>query len=144
MAESKQFLGRGWGFPPTFQRESGQGGTVCMVAADEDIRQSLLILFSTVPGERVMLPGYGCQLHRHVFDPMNQHTKTQLEVLISDAILRFEPRILLEEMQFDMAGALDGQLNITLMYLIRATNTRSNMVFPFYTTEGNNVRRING
>lgn len=144
-ADNKQFLGRGWQFPPTFDRArsvNGLSGEADMVTAEEDIRQSLMILFSTVPGERVMLPGYGCPLHLHVFDSMNQHTLTHLQSLISDAVLRYEPRILLEDVQFDRSGALDGQLRITLVYLIRQTNTRSNMVFPFYFAEGTNVRRI--
>jgi phage baseplate assembly protein W len=138
-ADNKLFLGRGWQFPPSFDRLSGQVG---MVAAEEDIRQSLMILFSTVPGERVMLPEYGCPLHLHVFDAMTQHNLTHLNSLISDAVLRYEPRILLEDVQFDTSGALDGLLRITLVYLIRQTNTRSNMVFPFYFGEGTNVRRI--
>ena len=73
---------------------------------------------------------------------MNQHNLTQLHSLIQDAILRYEPRILLEDVQFDTQGALGGELRITLVYLIRQTNTRSNMVFPFYFAEGSNVRRI--
>jgi phage baseplate assembly protein W len=143
MAENKQFLGRGWSFPPSFERGApGQGSRVCMVAAGTDIHQSLVILLSTVPGERVMLPGYGCPFERHLFDSIDQHTLTQIESMIRDAVLRYEPRILLEDVQFDTGGALDGELRITLVYLIRATNTRSNMVFPFYLREGTNVRRI--
>lgn len=143
MAENKQFLGRGWAFPPTFERTGAEpGGRVRMVAAELDVRQSLVILFSTVPGERVMLPGYGCPLERHLFDAIDQHTLTRLEGLIRDAVLRYEPRILLEEVGFDTSGAIGGELRITLVYLIRATNTRSNMVFPFYLNEGTNVRRI--
>jgi phage baseplate assembly protein W len=143
MAENKQFLGRGWSFPPTFERGDPElGGTVRMVAAEIDIQQSLQILFSTVPGERVMLPGYGCPLDRYLFASIDQHTLTLLDGVIRDAVLRYEPRILLEELSFDTSGAVDGELRITLVYLIRTTNTRSNMVFPFYLREGTNVRRI--
>lgn len=146
-SDNKQFLGRGWRFPPTFDHAhgvTGVTGEVDMVSAEEDIRQSLMILFSTAPGERVMLPRYGCPLHLHVFDGMNQHTMTQLRGLISDAVLRYEPRIDLEDIVFDTGGALDGQLRIRLVYMVRQTNARSNMVFPFYFSEGTNVRRIEG
>jgi len=143
MAQNKQFLGRGWSFPPTFERgRSGQAGSVAMVAAETDIQQSLVILMSTAPGERIMLPGYGCPLDRHVFDVIDQHTLTLLESMIRDAVLRYEPRILLEDVQFDSARAIDGELRITLVYMIRITNTRSNMVFPFYLSEANDARRI--
>jgi uncharacterized protein len=143
MAENEQFLGRGWSFPPTFERRPPElGGTVCMVAAETDIHQSLVILFSTVPGERVMLPDYGCPLDRHLFENIDQNLLTRLEGLIRDAVLRYEPRILLEDVGFDTSRMLDGELRITLVYLVRITNTRSNMVFPFYLREGTNGRRI--
>ena len=58
------FLGTGWTFPPTFTRA---GHTVLMASDDTDIRQSLRVLFGTAPGERVMLPEYGCALWRMVF-----------------------------------------------------------------------------
>ncbi|RDU97549.1 GPW/gp25 family protein [Trinickia dinghuensis] len=139
MASDTRFLGRGWQFPPTFDKASAG---VQMAEAEEDIRQSLRILFNTAPGERIMLPGYGCALQQHVFDLMNANTLTLLETLISDAVLRYEPRILLENVDFDLSDATDGLLRITLTYLVRQTNTRSNMVFPFYLAEGTNVRTI--
>lgn len=139
LADNAGFLGRGWGFPPRFDRSRRLPD---MVEVEADIRQSLTVLFSTVPGERVMLPDYGCPLHLHVFDAMNQNTLTQLRSLIADAILRYEPRILLEDVIFDLSGAMQGELRITLDYLIRQTNTRSNMVFPFYFAEGTHVRRL--
>ncbi|WP_322044101.1 GPW/gp25 family protein [Paraburkholderia sp. J67] len=138
-ADDKAFLGRGWQFPPSFDKA---GAGVLMAEAEADIHQSLMVLFSTVPGERVMLPDYGCPLHLHVFDAMDQYNLTLLQSLISDAVLRYEPRILLEEVDFDLSRAMDGLLRITLTYLIRQTNTRSNMVFPFYRSEGTNVRTI--
>lgn len=141
MASDKAFLGRGWRFPPSFDKIGGSA-SVEMVEADLDIHQSLMVLFSTVQGERVMLPDYGCSLNRHVFDAMNQHTMTQLRTLIEDAVLRYEPRIVLEDVAFDMSDAVNGLLRITLAYQVRQTNARSNMVFPFYLSEGTNVRGI--
>ncbi|TKC88722.1 hypothetical protein FAZ69_13295 [Trinickia terrae] len=141
----KVFLGRGWQFPPSFDKagaDARPGASALMAQAEADIHQSLMVLFSTVPGERVMLPDYGCPLHLHVFDAMNQHNLALLQSLIADAVLRYEPRILLEDVAFDLSGATDGLLRITLTYLIRQTNTRSNMVFPFYQSEGTNVRAI--
>jgi uncharacterized protein len=145
ITDDKAFLGRGWQFPPSFEKadpHSRNGGIARMAEAEADIHQSLMVLFSTVQGERVMLPDYGCPLHLHVFDAMNQHNMTLLQSMIADAVLRYEPRIVLEDVAFDLSDASDGRLRITLTYLIRATNTRSNMVFPFYQSEGTNVRVI--
>src|SRR5580765_4573518 len=108
------FLGKGWAFPPAFNRAEQ---TVAMVTAEEDIRESLQILLATIPGEREMLPDYGCLIHEHVFDVMGETLFTEIKALIEYTILHYEPRINLE-------------------YTIIQTNTSSNLVFPFYLKEG--------
>jgi phage baseplate assembly protein W len=130
------FLGRGWSFPPTFDATTGG---VEMVAAEEDIRQSLQILFSTSRGERVMLPLFGSALDSFVFAGMDNTLQTHMKSVIEDAILNFEPRIVLERIDVHPDQHVDGVLKITLTYLIRSLNSRSNMVFPFYLAEGTNV-----
>lgn len=127
------FLGKGWAFPPAFDRGEQ---TVSMVAAERDIRESLYILPSTRTGERVMLPDYGCQLHEHVFDVAGETLFTHLRELIEHAILFYEPRIVLENVEIVMPNQLDGRLNINLEYQIIQTNMRNNLVIPFYLTEG--------
>lgn len=135
-ADEQAFLGRGWSFPPTFDAAAG---AVSMVREEEDIRQSLHILLSTIPGERVMRPAYGCDLHSHVFDRISGSTVAEIERLIADAILFFEPRIDLEEIRINTDDALEGVLYIGLDYRIRKTNARSNIVYPFYQLEGTNI-----
>jgi|SRR6266481_2114270 len=127
------FLGKGWAFPPAFDREEQ---TVAMVTAEEDIRESLYILLSTIPGERVMLPEYGCLLHEHVFDLMGETLFTHLKGLIEHAILYFEPRITIENITIAGEDGREGQLTILLEYKIIQTNARNNMVIPFYLKEG--------
>lgn len=133
------FLGRGWGFPPTFDKTEG---AVLMVQDDEDILQSLHILFSTMTLERVMLPEYGCALQSHVFDSIDTTLFARLKHLLSDAILHYEPRIILDGIEIRRNAEEEGRLDILLDYTIRQTNSRSNMVYPFYLSEGTNVRRI--
>lgn len=133
------FLGRGWSFPPAFDAATAE---VRMVEAETDIRQSLGILFSTLPGERIMQPRYGCALHTMVFEGVNDTLVTQLETLLADAILYYEPRIRLEAINISRESQLDGLLLISLDYTVIQTNTRSNMVYPFYLLEGTNVRRL--
>jgi len=77
-----------------------------------------------------------------VFDTIDHHNLALLRSLISDAVLRYERRIVLEDLQFDVSAAIEGVLQITLAYRILQTNTRSNMVFPFYLAEGRNVGQI--
>lgn len=135
----KSFLGRGWSFPPRFDANTGD---IHMVSEEEDIRQSLYILLTTIPGERVMWPLFGCDLFSQVFTRIDTTEETYLKGLITDAILHFEPRITLEEIFFNEDDQLEGRLNIHLTYIIRKTNSRSNMVFPFYLKEGTHISLV--
>lgn len=130
------FLGTGWSFPPEFSKR----GAARMVSADEDIRQSLHILLSTTPGERVMQPSFGCGLKNHVYDGINESTITILKDLIRRAILFFEPRVVLESIEADTSNAIEGRLEFTIVYTIISANTRHNIVFPFYLREGSDVQ----
>ena len=110
-----------------------------MVAGKDDIDESLRILLGTKFLERVMQPEYGCGLKSLVFENINESTLTLLRDAIQRAILYFEPRIDLEDIEADETSANTGVLYITLNYRIRATNSRSNLVYPFYYLEGTNV-----
>lgn len=127
------FLGRGWRFPPTFDPKTAQ---VALVQAEEDIAESLRILLSTRPGERIMQPEYGCRLHQYVFEVMDGATEAAIETAIRQAILFFEPRITLDEITVDITHWFEGRMVVGLSYTIDETNSRSNVVFPFYRGEG--------
>jgi len=135
----KAFLGIGWSFPPEFHKFADAFG-VKMVEEEEDIKESLKILLSTRPGERVMQPSFGCGLQGMIFDTINESTITEIKDIIERAILFFEPRITLEDIEVGTEDALEGRLNIQLNYSVRKTNTRSNIVYPFYHLEGSQVR----
>lgn len=127
------FLGRGWSFPPRFAPDRGE---IELVSREDDIRESLRILFQTRKGERIMQPSYGCALHDLVFEPMNAGTQAAIKLAITRAILFFEPRIDLKEVTIRIEDSENGRLAIQLDYLVRATNSRHNVVFPYYITEG--------
>ena len=132
----RAWLGRGWGFPPEFDRRSRKVG---MVSAEEDIAQSLEILLSTSPGERVMNPAYGCGLRSLVFENISETTITQIKDTIERAVLFFEPRVNLDTIEVDVTEVYRGLMRIQLNYIVKTTNSRSNMVYPFYFQEGTNV-----
>ncbi len=128
------FLGKGWGFPPEFNKFSR---SVKMLEDEEDIKSSLEILLSTRLGERIMVPNYGCNLDVLLFKSMNITLKTFVIDLIKTAILYHEPRININKIDIDPTDELNGVLLINLDYTIRTTNSRKNMVYPFYKEEGN-------
>src|SRR5215207_1763515 len=129
MSVSKSFLGTGWSFPPAFSKEEKK---TAMLSDEADIQSSLEILLSTRPGERVMRPDYGCNLDELLFEPLTTTLKTYIKDLISTAILYYEPRIEVNDIEIDDAGGTDGRVLITIDYTISATNSRFNFVFPFY------------
>ena len=129
------FLGTGWSFPPTFDRESGQ---VEMVSELEDINQSLDILLSTSLGERVMVPDYGCNLDDYMFEALNNSLIGLIKHHVENSILFYEPRIIAEKVDVTTADSLDlieGRFTITVEYRIPETNSRYNYVYDYYLNE---------
>lgn len=133
---SDAFLGRGWSFPPTFDRSLGG---VEMLEDEADVKSSLGILLSTMRGERVMLPLYGCNVESQIFEPLDTRQKTLLKDLIETAILYHEPRVAIEEVELRDDQALEGVVLIELTYRVKSTNSRFNVVYPFYLNEGTDV-----
>jgi phage baseplate assembly protein W len=133
MTTDTSFLGRGWSFPPSFQRGAG----VQMLDGEDDIRSSLEILLSTRIGERVMQPEYGCNTDRMVFESMTTGFQTSMKNQIEKAILSDEPRIDLNNIDLVVQDPAAGIVLIIVDYTVRTTNTRGNLVYPFYLTEGN-------
>lgn len=133
MSTKNTFLGRGWSFPPTFEKDLK---AIEMVEDQKDIEQSLKLILSTRPGERITNPNFGCRLHEFVFEPLIGSTISRMKGAIESAILFFEPRITLDNINIDLERELDGIVEIKLEYTIRKINVRSNIVFPFYKLEG--------
>lgn len=137
MDRKQTFLGTGWNFPPTFRREFYG---VEMIADEADIESSLHILLSTVTGERVMQPRYGCDLTPFVFEPLNISTKTLIEKIVKDAVTINEPRIIADVVTINYTPE-EGLININIEYTIITTNTRYNYVYPYYLNEATNLAR---
>jgi len=136
-SDNPSFLGTGWGFPPEF---AGRNRGVRMVSEEDDIRESLKILLSTNPGERVMLPDYGCGLRSRIFAPISEGMIAEIKDLVERAILFFEPRIILTATDVIIRDVMGGIVELDLSYTIRTTNTRSNMVYPFYLLEATHAQ----
>jgi phage baseplate assembly protein W len=110
-----------------------------MLEDEADIESSLEILLSTRLGERVMVPKYGCNLDELLFKPLNLTLKTYVVDLIKTAILYYEPRIDVTKIEINPSDELNGVLLINIEYIIRTTNSRKNMVYPYYKEEGNEL-----
>ncbi len=135
--KSKSFLGTGWSFPPTFHGHHWIG--VEMVEKEHDIRESLEILLNTNLGERIMLPDYGSELQQYLFQPITNSRKYYIKDIIRSAIIKYEPRIKVNDVIIDQKDYLDGVIRVNIKYTIKSNNTRFNLVFPYYKMEGTNI-----
>ena len=138
MNDIADFLGRGWSFPPSF---SPDGAEVETVAGPKDIQESLCILFSTEPGDRVMRSDYGCGLQPLVFAEMDQELVTTLRDQVTRAVLMHEPRIAPERVDVSDDPNQPGVLLVSLTYSVRGSNSRYSLVFPFYQREASAILR---
>ena len=133
----QSFLGTGWSFPPRFDQVSGR---VAMTADEEDIAASLQILFGTLRGERFLNPKYGLNLRELLFEPMSTTMTTFVKDNIRTNILVYEPRIAVENLALDTSRQYEGRISILLEYRVRATNSRYNLVYPFFISDGSEVK----
>ncbi len=103
-----------------------------MLEGEANIKSSLQVLLSTRPGERIMQPKYGCALDELLFEPLTTTFQTYIKDLIETAILYYEPRIDVHKISL-YDKTTQGQIDIDIEYTVRATNSRYNLVYPFYT-----------
>jgi len=128
---SKDFLGKGWKFPV----QADTTGNLVLSAFEEDIRESIRIILLTSKGERVMQPQFGAGLRDYMFASMNAANLGAIQSEVFNALIEWEPRIEVISVEVE-ADQLDiGKLFINIDYRVRATNTRFNLVFPFYLEE---------
>ncbi|MDQ0639632.1 phage baseplate assembly protein W [Pedobacter sp. W3I1] len=139
MDTKSNFLGKGWAFPPEIVKYEGMKRFATNMVSDvTDINQSLEILFGTAVGERVMQAEYGCNVEDMIFEPINVTLVTRITERIRRAIIYYEPRIKLDKLDV-FKNVEFGIINLVVEYTIRSTNTRNNIVYPYYLTEGTNI-----
>jgi len=136
--EEKSFLGIGWSFPPTFNKERAD---VEMVTKEVDIKQSLFIYFNTKLGERMMRPKYGCIVHNHLFDKMDKSILDVLSFELTQNIGSIEPRIIVNQVIAKEIDHINGKIEISIEYTIITTNVRDNIVFPYYINEATHIKK---
>jgi phage baseplate assembly protein W len=128
----KDFLGVGWKYPVT----TDVNGKIAISRYEEDIQEAILIILLTAKGERLMRPDFGCGVNDYVFSSINSLNISRIENEVREALTLFEPRIEVLDIKTDQKEADNGKLMIEINYKVRATNTRFNLVYPFYLREG--------
>lgn len=127
-----EFLGTGWSFPV----EPDHRGDVACSDAEGDIQEAIRIILGTAKGERVMRPEFGCDIHDHVYAAATPETLNLVESSVREALVRWEPRIDVEAITATPSDDDPNEIRIEIEYRVRTTNSLSNLVYPFYLTEG--------
>ena len=126
------FIGRGWAFPI---RTDANGG-IALVSSDREIQEAIRVIVSTSPGERPMRPDFGCRIHDFVFAPADSTTAAAMSAEVTNALTRWEHRIDVENVDVLFANDDPTVFYIDIHYRLKATNSRYNLVFPFYVIPG--------
>jgi phage baseplate assembly protein W len=123
-----EFLGTGWQFPVQLDDE----GQIAMAEYEAIVRQSIWMILSTAPGERVMRPDFGCGIHDLVFAPNSPGTAGQVIGEVRRALIRWEPRVDVLNVDAMPERGQPNRLLIVIKYQVRSTNNEFNLVYPFY------------
>jgi len=127
----KLFLGTGLQFPFKINKE----GSVDIVSYEDDISEAIKIILQTAPGERVMRPEFGCGINEYVFSVINKSNLLQIQNEVERALILYEPRIIIENISAQLEENHGSSLLINIDYIVKKTNARHNMVYPFYLRE---------
>jgi phage baseplate assembly protein W len=127
MSESS-FVGAGWRFPIL----PDESGTLGYVDGDTNVEQSLRVLLLTNLGERVMRSDFGSKAQRLVFAPGSVQYLGLLETTVRESVRDWEPRVELEDVRAEVNPSDETRVTVSIGYRVRRTNTRNNLVFPFY------------
>jgi phage baseplate assembly protein W len=123
-----EFEGRGWQFPIRVD----DAGAIAEAREEDKVRQSIEIILRTAPGERVMRPDFGCGIHDLVFDTISGAMIGRVASVVAGALATWEPRIDVLSVRSQQDTEDPTRLLIEINYRLRSSNSRFNLVFPFY------------
>lgn len=127
MSEAGDFIGRGFPFPLRIDER----GSMVLVDGIEELERSMAVVLSTAQGERPFRPMFGCKIWDLLFEPINENTLGLMETYVEDALRQWEPRVDVEQVR-TLPEPDTGSVHIEIDYVVRSTNDRRNLVYPFY------------
>ena len=125
---SEEFIGVGWAFP----LRTDATGRIALVVREREIEESIRLILGTAPGERPMRPDFGCRIWDEIFATADAATAGRIASEVRSALIRWEPRITVHDVDVTIDLADRATLYIDIRYVIGTTNDPRNLVFPFY------------
>jgi phage baseplate assembly protein W len=122
------FVGRGFAWPLGVDHT----GAIRLTQGRDELDDSIRVVLLTAPGERLMRPQFGCRIWDLLFEPVNANLLGLISQAVRDALAQWEPRIEVEDVRPVQDDSDASLVQITITYRVRATNSRRNLVYPFY------------
>jgi phage baseplate assembly protein W len=131
-AVSREYLGRGWSFPVR-PKEDGRG--ITLTEHEQNIAECLHLILNTQPGERQMLPEFGCPLQDLIFATNSASTRHEAESMVRTALARWEPRIDVDKVEAKPDPQNPNQIRLHISYTVRKSNNHMNLVHLVHLQE---------
>ena len=128
---AREFLGVGWKFPIRVNAQ----GAIPFSQHEQNIEEAIWIILSTAKGERVMQPQFGCGIQDYVFAANNPATRGSIAYEVQNALAEYEPRITVLNVGVSFDPSTPNRLLILVDYRVNSSNSKRNLVYPFYLTE---------
>jgi len=122
------FIGRGFAWPLRVDHTGG----IAFTAGEHDLDDAIRVVLATAPGERVMRPQFGCRIWDLLFEPITSNTLGLMAQSVREAVTQWEPRVEVHDVKVEADPSRDGLVHIDVEYVVRTTNNRRNLVYPFY------------
>jgi uncharacterized protein len=132
LTDEQGILGRGWRFPVLPDARGRLGWST----GEQDIEEAVFLVLSTARGERLMLPEFGTTARDSLFESADDLARAAIAESVREALVRWEPRIIVQDIDVDAPGETPNMLLVRISYVIKRTNAVHNVVFPYYVTEG--------
>ena len=126
--DDDSFVGRGFSWP----MEVDHTGAIRLTDGVPDLDRSIRIVLMTAPGERLMRPQFGCRIWDLLFEPITSNTLGLMAQSVREAVTQWEPRVEVHDVKVEADPSRDGLVHIDVEYVVRTTNNRRNLVYPFY------------
>lgn len=127
--QAKNLYGKSLGFPPRV----GANGQMMWSEGELNVRESIVIILRTRPGERVNLPQFGCNLEQYLFEPNSIATLRLMQETVIHAVTRWEPRVALDDVLVETVSEEPRAVNITIYYTLIATAQREGLAITVST-----------
>jgi uncharacterized protein len=129
MSDAASLYGKSLAFPPRV----GANGQMAWSEGEDNIRESIGLILRTRPGERLMLPEFGCALERYLFEPNTISTLRLIQEEVKRAISRWEPRVRLDDIVVETNAKDVRVVDVTIFFTLIATKTRDKVSMSMTT-----------